>query len=96
MLAACKREAMRSEKLALVSPKHYILAQSNWAALLFLHGRYTEAEETLRNVQKIMDKVGAASCMGAACCMDKVGAARCMGAAGCMDKVGAARRGLTL
>ena len=60
MLNACKWEAQRSEKMALVGSgiRHYMYAHGSWALMLFLFGRFCEAEELLKGVQRLMDKVG--------------------------------------
>jgi hypothetical protein len=57
MILGAKREALRAEKLSAVVPRRMIEAVSTQAWLLFLCGRFCEAEDVLRGVKSLIDRV---------------------------------------
>ncbi|KAJ9520083.1 hypothetical protein QJQ45_030009 [Haematococcus lacustris] len=56
LLSGAKREMQRAEKLASINPKRYGAAGSAYALLLFLHSRYSEAEEVVRHMLRAYDR----------------------------------------
>ncbi|KAF5840386.1 hypothetical protein DUNSADRAFT_16935 [Dunaliella salina] len=58
MMTGAKREMNRSEKLASVNSKRYIIASSTFAFMLFLANRYGEAEAVIRQVLRVIDRAG--------------------------------------
>ncbi|GAX80684.1 hypothetical protein CEUSTIGMA_g8119.t1 [Chlamydomonas eustigma] len=59
LLAGARREVVRSEQMinTVTNPRGYFNAGGVHALFLFLEGRFTEAEEVLRQVKVQMDKV---------------------------------------
>jgi hypothetical protein len=57
MLIGSKKEMQRSEATALINPHRFFAAAGTYAQLLYMDGRLSEAEETLRGVKLLMDKV---------------------------------------
>lgn len=57
LLLGAKREIYRAEKLSSVVPRRMIEAISTQAWLLFLSYRYMDAEESLRGIKALIDKV---------------------------------------